>query len=465
MVSQWSASGLDLHVALDRRHVGQSLEHALRSAARIGQLPPGSALPSSRALAADLGVARNTVVEVYGQLVAEGWLTARPGSKTRVADRGQPAPTSVDPGLSRWLRPPVVPLDLRPGSPDLTAFPRREWQSASRRALQAATPDAFAYGDPRGLPQLRRELAAYLARARGVDTSPEHIVVCLGITHGLALIAKVLRDRGATSWAVEEHGLPLSASVAAGAGFELQHLVVDHHGADVSALTRADAVYLTPAHQFPMGVPLSADRRTAVTAWAREQSHLVIEDDYDGEYRYDRQPVGALQALDPDHVVYLGTTSKSLAPALRLGWLVAPPQLLRELVEARTLAFGYNSSLDQLTLAELFRTGVYDRLLRSSRARYRRRRQQLVEALRLPSIEIEGAEAGLHALVRLPRGVDETQVVGRARQSGLAVEGLGQYTSAAGNHRAALVIGFGAATEDSYGRCLSVLADVLRSVT
>jgi GntR family transcriptional regulator/MocR family aminotransferase len=259
--------------------------------------------------------------------------------------------------------------------------------------------------------------------------------------------------------------LTLSASIAAAAGFELQHLAVDDHGADVAALTRADVAYLTPAHQFPMGVSLSADRRTAVTAWARKHDRLVIEDDYDGEYRYDRQPVGALQALDPDHVVYLGTTSKSLAPALRLGWLVAPPKLLRELLEARTLAFGYNSSLDQLTLAELLRTGVYDRLLRSSRARYRRRRQQLVEALRLLSIEVEGAEAGLHALVRLPPGVDEAQVVRRARRSGLAVEGLGQYTLTSGHQRAALVIGFGAATPESYGRCLAVLADVLRTVS
>ena len=246
----------------------------------------------------------------------------------------------------------------------------------------------FGYGDPRGLPQLREELAAYLARVRGVVTSPEHIVVCPGSMHALTLLAQVLVQRGAGVWAVERYGLPIAADIARTAGLTLQHLEVDHDGADVAALTTADAAYLSPAHQFPLGTTLSAARRNQVVAWAQTHDRLVIEDDYDGEYRYDRQPIGALQSLDPDRVVYLGTISKSLAPSLRIGWLVAPPDLLPDLMAARTIGFGYGSSLDQLTLAELLRSGTYDRLLRSSRIRYRRRRNQLIKALQPHGLQV-----------------------------------------------------------------------------
>lgn len=188
----------------------------------------------------------------------------------------------------------------------------------------------------------------------------------------------------------------------------------------------------------------------------------MIEDDYDGEYRYDRQPIGALQSLDPDWVVYLGTTSKSLAPALRLGWLVAPAGLLPDLMKARTLGFGYNSSLDQLTLAELLRSGDYDRLLRSSRIRYRRRRDQLVETLQPHGLQIIGTAAGLHALVKLPSGTDEADVISRAQQRGLAVEGLRDYTiDGSVGSGPALVVGYGAATDNSYPRCLTLLTEVL----
>jgi GntR family transcriptional regulator/MocR family aminotransferase len=462
MPLEWSSSGVDVHLEIDRQHVGRSLEAALRRAVRSGALVPGTVLPSSRALAADLGIARNTVVGVYDQLIAEGWLSARPGSRTRVAERDLSRPHSPAAPAGVTLRPASVPFDLRPGSPDITVFPRREWLAAGRRALRSAPDAVFGYGDPRGLPQLREELAAYLARVRGVVTSPEHIVVCLGTMHALTLLTQVLVQRGAAVWAVERYGLPIAADIARTAGLTLQHLEVDHDGADVAALTTADAAYLSPAHQFPLGTTLSAARRNQVVAWAQTHDRLVIEDDYDGEYRYDRQPIGALQSLDPDRVVYLGTISKSLAPSLRIGWLVAPPDLLPDLMTARTIGFGYCSSLDQLTLAELLRSGTYDRLLRSSRIRYRRRRNQLIKALQPHGLQVSGAAAGLHALVRLPPGADEADVIGRAQQRGLAVEGLGAYTvDGSADSGPALVVGYGAAAEDSYQQCLTLLVEAL----
>ncbi|MED7828057.1 aminotransferase-like domain-containing protein, partial [Streptomyces chiangmaiensis] len=324
MVGPPSAFGIDLHLELRGPGLRAGLTDALREAVRTGRLAPSTPLPASRALAADLGVSRNTVVESYAELIAEGWLTARQGSGTRVANRVEPRRAAPEAPTARpdTRRP---SHDLLTGSPDLSHFPRTQWLTAARRALTAAPHDALGYGDARGRMELRAALADYLARARGVYAEPERIVICSGFHHGLTLMAQVLRARRVGAVAVEAYGLDLYRDLLTNAGLHTRPLHVDEHGARLADLVRlheASAVLMTPAHQYPTGVALSPERRTAAVDWARATGGLILEDDYDGEFRYDRQPVGALQGLDPQRVVYFGSVSKSLAPGVRLGWMV-----------------------------------------------------------------------------------------------------------------------------------------------
>lgn len=461
MQETWATSGVDLHLDVGGRRVRAGLEAALRDAVRTGRLGPGTRLPSSRVLAEDLGVARNTVADAYGQLVAEGWLTAKPGSGTRVADRATASDATVLPDAAAEVSRPRH--DLRPGSPDLSAFPRPGWLAAARRALRSAPYEALGYSDPRGRPELRRALADYLSRARGVHVDAGRIVVCSGFAQGFALLCQVLRARGASTLAVEAYGQPSHRAVACAAGLALETLRVDGHGAVVDELGDAGAVLLTAAHQFPLGVALGPQRRTEVVEWARETAGVVVEDDYDGEFRYDRQPVGAVQGLAPEHVVYAGSASKSLAPGFRLGWLVLPDDLVDEVVAARTLADRQGSALDQLTLAQFIASGAYDRHVRRSRLAYRRRRDRLVAALErlAPHVRTTGIAAGLHALVELPAGRREADVVARAARHGLAVEGLGPYCATERHDRPALVVGYGTPPEHAFTAAVARLCAVL----
>ncbi|WP_413758705.1 PLP-dependent aminotransferase family protein [Streptomyces sp. MMBL 11-3] len=477
MAGNRATFGVDLHVDLARTGSGtgpglrRSLTDALREAVRGGRLAPGTRLPSSRSLAADLGIARNTVADAYADLVAEGWLTARQGSGTRVAPRTVPVPASA----ARRPRAPGGPAhNLVPGTPDLASFPRTEWLRASRRALAAAPNDALGYGDPRGRAELRTALADYLARARGVRADPGHVLVCSGFVHGLTLLGSVLRGRGARTLAVESYGLDVHWDLIERAGLESVPLPFDELGTRTDELTDGPAagplgdsvggVLLTPAHQFPMGVPLHPRRRAAVVDWARRTGGLILEDDYDGEFRYDRQPVGALQGLDPDRVVYFGTASKSLAPGLRLGWLVLPPDLVPEVIAAKGGADWSCGVLDQLTLAEFITSGAYDRHVRASRLRYRRRRDQLVAALaaRAPSVTATGIAAGLHAVLRLPPGT-ERSVVRAAAWHGLAVHGLAahRHPAAASAPPDALVVGYGTPSDSGWPGALEALCGAL----
>jgi GntR family transcriptional regulator / MocR family aminotransferase len=470
MAKTWATSGLDLHLDLGpgpdggrlRRRVRARLEAALRDAARTGRLAPGTRLPSSRALAADLGLARNTVAEVYAQLVAEGWLTARRGSGTAVAQRPPASDTDL-PGPAEPGRRPRY--DLRPGSPDLSLFPRPGWLAAGRRAVQAAPSDALGYADPRGRPELREALAGYLSRARGVRAHPDRIVVCAGFTQGLSLLSQVLRARGVTTLAIEACGQPSYREQVRASGLALALLPVDGAGAAVDRLpgSAAGAVLLTPAHQFPLGAALAPQRRTQAIGWARDTGGVVIEDDYDGEFRYDRQPVGAMQALAPGQVVYAGSASKSLAPGLRLGWLALPAALADEVAAARTLADRQGSAFDQLTLAEFIGSGQYDRQVRRTRLAYRRRRDRLVATLRqqAPWLRVTGIAAGLHALLELPPGSAEDDLVTRAARRGLAVEGLAPYCAPGHPRGPALVLGYGTPPEHAFTGALARLCAVL----
>ncbi|HUX71180.1 MAG TPA: PLP-dependent aminotransferase family protein, partial [Cellulomonadaceae bacterium] len=442
MSESWATSGLDLPLQLSGPRVRAALETALRDAVREGRLRPGARLPSSRALARDLQIARNTVVEAYGQLVGEGWLVAAQGSGTRVANhvlaRGSVdsrAPAEVD----RFR------YDLRAGSPDLSSFPRSQWLAAARRAVVAAPTEAFGYTDPAGRPELRAALADYLGRARGVRATADRIVICSGYTQALVLLCQVLKEAGATSLATEAYGLVGNRDTVTAAGLRLRTLPVDDAGAVFEDVSDVDAVLLTPSHQFPLGRALAPARRTEVVQWAADSGGLVIEDDYDGEFRYDRQPIGALQSLAPEHVVYAGTTSKTLAPGLRLGWLVVPARLVDAVTVAKAAADRQTGVLDQLTLAELILSGGYDRHVRRQRLIYRRRRDQLVNELdrHAPRWPIVGIAAGLHLLLQLPDGDSEGEAVARASRRGLAVEGLDSYRLAPSpTHPPALVIGY-----------------------
>jgi GntR family transcriptional regulator / MocR family aminotransferase len=465
MRKAWAISGLDLHVELPATRVRAGLEAAMRDAVQAGRLAAGTRLPSSRALAADLGIARNTVADAYSQLVAEGWLTARQGSGTRVAtvasaaaaETAQTGPPAI-PAPAEAVRP--LRYDLRAGSPDLSSFPRSAWLAAARKALSAAPSEALGYGDQRGRPELRSALAGYLARARGVRVTPDRILVCTGFTQALALLCRVLRERGATTIAVEAYARPEYVDIITSHGLTAALLPVDGGGAVLEPFPDAQAVLLTPAHQFPLGPALSAHRRAGAAKWAAATGGLVIEDDYDGEFRYDRQPVGALQALAPEHVAYAGTASKTLAPGLRLGWLVLPSHLTGDLAAAKARADLHTGSFEQLNLAEFINSGHYDGHIRRSRLAYRRRRDGLVAALAqdAPQVRVTGIAAGLHAIVELPGGHTEEQVVARAARIGLAIEGLGAYAMGGHTHQPALVIGYAAPPDHAFTGAIARLS-------
>ncbi|MGW2703525.1 MocR-like pyridoxine biosynthesis transcription factor PdxR [Streptomyces sp. NPDC001340] len=462
MANSWATLGVDLHLEpAGSSGLRRGLTDALRDAVRTGRLAPGTRLPSSRSLAADLGIARNTVAEAYADLVAEGWLTARQGSGTRVAERAVAPP--ADTAAPRRRAPGRPAYSLIPGSPDLAAFPRTEWLKAARRALAAAPFDALGYGDPRGRPELRTALAGYLARARGVRTDPDTIMITAGFSHALRILGALLRARGVRTVAVESYGLDAHWGLLRSAGLATPALPYDELGTDTGALSDEGAVLVTPAHQFPMGMPLHPDRRTAVVEWARRTGGLVLEDDYDGEFRYDRQPVGALQGLDPDRVVYLGTASKSLAPGLRLGWMALPPSLVEEAAAAKG-RIDTCGALDQLTLAEFMVSGAYDRHVRSSRLRYRRRRDALAAAVadRAPDVRVTGIAAGLHAVLRLPPGTEQS-VIQAATWQGLALHGLAfhRHPEAVAEPLDALVVGYGTPPDSAWAGALEALCRVL----
>jgi GntR family transcriptional regulator / MocR family aminotransferase len=461
MTETWAKlEGLDLHLDLSGTRVRARLETAMREAIRSGRLKPGTRLPSSRSLAADLGVARNTVAEVFTQLVAEGWLNARAGSGTTVADR---APAAARPAAARRTRPAspgpagaAAPrYDLRPGEPDCGAFPRNAWLAAARKALAQAPDRDLAYGDPRGLLGLRTALAGYLARARGVTASPEHIVICSGYAHGLSAIARTAGGM----FGVEEYGHQFHRALLTAEGAAIRPLRLDDDGAVLDRADGCTALVLTPAHQFPLGMTLHPRRRHEVTGWARDTGGFIVEDDYDGEFRYDRQPVGALQPLAPDHVIYAGTASKSLAPGLRLAWMAVPPRLLGAVTPRLT---GGPSVIDQLTLAELIESGGYDRQIRRARLAYRRRRDRLAATIAGLGYAPAGIAAGMHAVIETSR---EQDCLARCAAHGVALDGLASYRVRGATGRSGLVVGYGRPPEHAFTGALARLAAVLTAAS
>ncbi|MFI8369544.1 PLP-dependent aminotransferase family protein [Streptomyces sp. NPDC085466] len=434
------------------RRRGRALQEALREAVRTGRLTSGTRLPSSRALAADLRVSRGLVTEAYEQLTAEGYLRSDRGSGTWVSGTVRSIRTAMTPGSaapeSSERYGSGVTVDFRPGVPDLSLFPRAAWATAQRAALGQLPHHALGYPDPRGLPALRAALAAMLTRRRGVVVDPDRLVVCSGVAQAATLLGFVLRERGHTKVGVEDPGSPEHARLFAATGLETVWLPLDEEGLRPAPLAAAEvrAAVVTPSHQFPSGIAWSAERRSMLLDWARSVDGYVLEDDYDGDFRYDRAPVGALQGLDPERVVYAGSVSKSLAPGLRLGWTVVPEVLLDEVVERkRTMDLGH-PALDQAALAYLVTGGGYDRQLRRCQRVYRERRDALLAALdeHFPGTSVTGIAAGLHVIARVPaRYGPAERFLAEAAGAGVALRVLEEYGTARPSDRAVrLVIGY-----------------------
>jgi len=463
---EWAGLGPELLLRLDRtlpEPLGSQLERELREAIRSGRLGTGERLPSSRALAGKLGVSRGLVLDCYQQLQAEGYLTTRTGSATRVAAGAylQPAPPVPAAPPSR------LAVDFRPGLPDLSSFPRRDWLWALREAAREAPTGAFGYGDPRGSAALREVLAAYLRRVRGAVADPERLVICSGFAQGLNLILRALARQGVRRVAVEDPGDLDQPAIAARAGLQAVPVRVDQEGVDVASLAASDAraVVLTPAHQSPTGVVLAAQRRQALVAWTNERDATIIEDDYDAEFRYDREPVGAVQGLAPDRVALLGTVSKSLAPAMRLGWIVCPAALAEAIAHEKDLDDRGSPWLDQLALATLVQSGRYDRHLRRMRASYARRRATLVNALteHAPQVELHGLAAGFHAVAHLPDSLSEPAVVSAAGARSIGLYGMSRYRSSGATSPPQLVLGFGNLREGAIAQGITTIRDLLHA--
>jgi len=475
-------------VALHRQ-----LERGLQEAIRNGRLSAGAALPSTRSLADDLGLSRGVVVEAYEQLTAEGYLESRQGGKTRVAERaaqpavsprrvparrGGMAPLRADatPGPADAARVPdedtILPshafnrlrYDFSYGRPDVTAFPRQAWLRSLRRVLNEAPAEDLSYLDGRGSVALREALAAYLNRVRATEAASGRMVITNGFAQAQRLVLQVLRAQGKRRIAMEDPGQADTRRAADLVGMEVVPIPVDEDGLIVDRLSAADVALcvLTPAHHFPTGAVLSAERRAALVRWARERDSLILEDDYDAEYRYDREPIGAIQGLAPESVLYAGSASKTLAPGLRLGWLVVPARFVEAFATAK---FNYDRgspSLEQLAFADFLTRGEFDRHLRRMRPIYRERRDALLRALarHLPEVRPTGASAGLHVLAWLPDGADEASIVARAAGRDVAVDGLASMRVAAPGPPA-LILGYARMTEREIHQGVAILAEVM----
>jgi GntR family transcriptional regulator/MocR family aminotransferase len=451
-------------VELDRgasEPLSLQLERALRDGVRSGSLRAGTSLPSTRGLAAELGISRGLVVAAYAQLGAEGYLRLRRNAPPVVASGvGVAAETRTLTPDREWRH------NLRPDLPDYGAFPRGEWLKSYRTALRSAPNTELAYGDVRGSAELRDALVAYLGRVRGVVGEPEHTFVCSGFAQAVSLLGGVLLRAGRRRIAVEDPSHAVIRQLVTRSGLEPVPIAVDADGIDVDALVTAapDAVLVTPAHQFPTGVVLAPARRAQLLTWAEETNAFVIEDDFDSEFRYDRPPVGSLQGLMPERVLYCGTASKTLAPTLRLGWIVAPGELVWPLVEQILYTVISPPRLEQRAFTDFLLRGELDRHLRRMRLRYRRRRDTLVRELerQLPELRVRGLAAGLYVEAVLPEGTDEARVLEEARARGVALSGMSEHCAEA-VREPALLLGYAVAPEPSLRRAVTVLAEAVRA--
>ena len=448
---------LSLHVDRSRpTAIQRQIEDQLRDAIRRGAIAPGSTLPSTRALAEDLTVSRGVVVRAYGQLAAEGYLDLRQGASPSVAG------IRVNGATPARRRSPKIRYDLRPHQPELGRFPRRTWLRSLREALVTAADSELGYIESRGLGVLRADVAAYLGRARGVVAHPDQVVITAGSTHSIALISRALSRRGAHSIAFENPSHWVLHDAAEYAGLEPVGVPVDEDGIVVDALAGSDvaAVVTSPAHQFPTGVALAPARRSELVRWAGESGALIVEDDYDAEFRYDRAPSRALHAQEPERIAYVGSTGKTLAPAVRLGWAVLPSELATAVTEEIQHSMLHLSGIDQLAFADFLERGEFDRHLRRMRDVYRRRRDRLVAMLDelLPDFPVRGVAAGLHVVLELPSRELEAEICLQAHGRGLAVQAVSRHTLPGYEGPTGLLIGYGSIVEPAIPAAVEELA-------
>jgi GntR family transcriptional regulator/MocR family aminotransferase len=458
---------IDVLVSVSRegpRPLGAQIEDQLRRAIREGTLKGGARVPSTRDLARQLGISRRVVVDAYSQLAAEGYLALRQGARPKVSEAAVPREDAA-PELESEPRAPR--FDFRPQAPDVSSFPRTAWLRSFRSALATITDFDLGYGDPRGVETLRAALAEYLGRVRGVVAAPARVVVTSGYSQGQGVVCRVLAARGVRRIAFENPSHPEQRRIAVRAGLEVVPVPVDEEGIRVDELERAavDAVVLTPAHQHPTGAVLAGDRRPALLAWLRARDAVAIEDDYDAEYRYDRAAVGALQGLEPDRIIYAGSASKTLAPGLRLGWLVVPPPLLDAVTDEKDLADCGTARIEQHAFADFVSRGELDRHLRRMRTRYRRRRDLLVEALAdtVPEATIRGIAAGLHATAQLPDSYDEQRITDEARRRRIDLTTMRDFWFVGGSGPPTLLLGYAQLPEPSVGKAVRELAEAIRA--
>jgi GntR family transcriptional regulator/MocR family aminotransferase len=464
----------ELFTELDRGNgtpLRAQLERSVCEAIAGGGLRPGDRLPASRLLAETAGVSRGVVSEAYAQLAAEGWIEIRRGRAPVVRAEAVAAPPPARDAAIAFSGAVPPRLDLTATAPDLARFPRRDWMAAMRRALADMPDAALDYGDPRGDAELRAVLAAYLVRVCGVAAAPERVVVTGGYTQGLWLACRALARRGARRIAVEDPSLDDSWATIRSAGLELVGVPVDGDGARIDPRLDADAFLVTPAHQFPTGVLLSPERRRALLAWAAGGDRYVLEDDYDSEYAYDSPPVRTLQRLAPDRVVYLGTASKTLAPALRMGWMAVPAELVEPIAAERWAVDSGGAAIAARGFAAMLAAGDVDRHIRRTRREYHARRDRLVAALseRLPDCVVEGQSGGLHLLLRLPAGASEHAAVAALAERRINIRGLAGYRlasrgdAAAGAGDPALVVGYGRLPLASIDAVVDALHDAIEA--
>jgi GntR family transcriptional regulator / MocR family aminotransferase len=452
VTDSWTSS-VDAHLDWTPGSGRRELANAVRAAIRDGRWQPAAVVPSTRALAHDLGVARGTVTRVYSDLAAEGYLETSQGAPTRVATAGAEPLSSPDPAYvrkssHRWI--------MLPGRPDPSLFPRDLWLAGSRRVLRHTPNETFGYGETRGSSVLRTTLAAYVGRTRGVRADPARVVICAGFSHAISVLGRAFQDIGITEMAFEDPSFDRFRTIAAASGQRVASVPVDDQGLDVAKLS-SPAVVVTPAHQAPMGVTMAPARRTALA----RSGAMIIEDDYDGEFRFDRHQVGALQALAPEKVIYAGTASKTLAPSLRLAWLVLPRALVDPVVSVIERSGVHAPMLDQLVLADMISSGAYDRHVRKCRAEYRSRRDRLVAALPR-HLTPQGISAGLHLLLPLSTSA-EAAVPAVADRHSLAISTVSGYRMRT-ETPTGLIVGYGAPARNSFGGALNALLAVLREI-
>jgi GntR family transcriptional regulator / MocR family aminotransferase len=458
---------IDILVSVTREGpgtLGAQIEDQLRQAIRDGSLKAGARVPSTRDLARQLGISRRVVVEAYAQLAAEGYLVLRQGARPKVSEAARPREDASSLSAAQAA---VPRFDFRPRAPDVSCFPRTAWLRSLREAVGEIADADLLYGDPGGVEALRAALAEYLGRIRGVVAAPERVVVTCGYSQGQGIVCRVLVARGARRIAFENPSHPEQRRVATDAGLEIVPVAVDEGGVRIEELERVevDAIVLTPAHQHPTGAVLAGDRRPALLEWLRARDVIAIEDDYDAEYRYDRAAVGALQGLEPDRIVYAGSVSKTLAPALRLGWLVVPGHLVDEVTARKDLVDCGTARIEQQAFANFLSRGELDRHLRRMRTHYRRRRDLLVEALAdaLPQATIRGIAAGLHATVELPAEYDERAILDEAHARRIDLTTMGEFWIGPDHGAPTLLIGYGQIREPVIRTAVDELSDAVHA--